>query len=90
MVGQQATGQLGVVHPEVAEPGLAPGAPVGVRQGPRSQPVDEASELAGGDRLAAEVDELDRQAALAEEPLGGPRRLRVLGAEDLDERSGRR
>ena len=53
-----------------------------------AEPLDEPAQLPRGDRLAGEVDEVDRQAPLLEEALGGTRRLRALEPEDLDERTG--
>src|SRR6185312_13152511 len=68
--------------------GVAPRLGVFVRDGTCAQPVDEPKQLRGGHRLAPDVDELDLDAALPEEPLGGSGGLRVGRAEDLDDRAG--
>ena len=83
-IREEALDDLPLVHPQVAHPRVAVGTPVRVEQCPGTQPLDEPAELARRDRLAPEVDEVDLEPALLEEPDRGPRRLVVLEAEDLD------
>ena len=90
LVDEEALGELGVGHRQVAEAGVAPEAALGVGEGAGAETVDEAAELAGGDGLAAQVDDLRFDAALAEESDRGAGLAGVVATEDLDEDRGRR
>jgi hypothetical protein len=89
LVGQQALGELEVVHLQVGQ-GVAPQLGLLVHERTRAQSLDETPELGGSERLPADVDEVDVEATLLEEPEGGAGRLGVGRAEDLDGRSGHR
>ena len=85
LVGEEPLDDLGVVHPEVGR-GPRRGRPraSGRASAAAPEPLDEPAQLARGDRLAPQVDEVDRDPALLEEAQGRPGRPVVLAAEDLD------
>jgi catechol 2,3-dioxygenase-like lactoylglutathione lyase family enzyme len=89
IVGQHALDDLGVVHPEVRETGVAKGTTRLVDEDRRPEPLHEPAQLTGRDGLAAQIDERDRHPPFLEEPEGVASRLGVLVAEDLDRRRSR-
>ena len=86
LVGEEARGELRVIHPEVAEASLGPGPAGRVHECCGAQPLGESPKLPGRDRLPSEVDELESEAPLLEESEGSPGLLGIFPAEDLDER----
>lgn len=87
-VGQQALDDPGLVHPQVAEPGVPMGATGRVEQRGRSEAFDEPPQLAGRDRPLAKIDERGRGTALLEEPDCGAGVLVAFETEDLDRGPG--
>ncbi len=89
MVREQALDDPGLVHRQVSQSGIAIRSALRVEQRRGAEPLDEPPQLARRDRLAAEIDEVDFEAALLEEADRGPGCLIFLEPEDLDSRRGR-
>src|SRR5438093_906013 len=81
---EQALDDLVVVHAEVGETAVAVGLRPLVDERAGAEPLDEAAELAAGDRLPGEVHLVNRDPPLLEEADGRARGLIPVGAEDLD------
>jgi len=73
-----------VGRPEVGEAGVDPWPARGVHEGGETETIDEPADFARRHRFAVEIDEVDGNAALLKEPLGGADGLGILHAEDLD------
>ena len=84
LVGEEALGELVIVHPQESETRVTPRLRGLVGDGSGPQSIDEPAQLGGRHRLARDVEEVDVDAAFPEEAQGGARGLRVGGAEDLN------
>ena len=83
LVGQDPLGQLGVAHGQVAQARVTVDTTLAVDESGRAEPLDEPTQLAGRHGLAPQVDKVDGDPALLEEPQRGPGRRVLLQTEDL-------
>jgi hypothetical protein len=87
-VGFDAGEPAGFANAHVLEPSLNVGFAGVVEERRQAKALDEAADFAGGHGLLFEIDEVDLDAALLEEALGGASGGVVLEAEDLDANRG--
>jgi hypothetical protein len=81
---QQALDELAIVEAHPGEAGVAVGRRALVEERPGTEAIDEPPKLASGDRLPGQVDLMDRDPPLLEEPDGCPGPVIAFVAEDLD------